>query len=186
MEFKQLTAMIFASGEPAEASRLASVLELDEETVHKICARIAAELEERASGLTLVRLDNSYQLCTRTEYAGQIKALLDIRRNMPLSQAALEVLAIVAYNQPVTKAFAEQVRGVNCSSIFATLMNKGLELIEAMHLFSMLPEKISIVIHRESIIHSMVEYIDHAVLAQMGVPDMRLCIQYAATPARLM
>lgn len=130
MEFKQLTAaveaMIFASGEPAEASRLASVLELDEETVHKICARIAAELEERASGLMLVRLDNSYQLCTRTEYAGQIKALLDIRRNMPLSQAALEVLAIVAYNQPVTKAFAEQVRGVNCSSIFATLMNKGL------------------------------------------------------------
>ena len=65
-------------------------------------------------------------------------------------------------------------------------MNKGLELIEAMHLFSMLPEKISIVIHRESIIHSMVEYIDHAVLAQMGVPDMRLCIQYAAPPARLM
>lgn len=66
----------------------------------------------------------------------------------------------------------------------ATLMNKGLELIEAMHLFSMLPEKISIVIHRESIIHSMVEYIDHAVLAQMGVPDMRLCIQYAATAPR--
>ena len=67
----------------------------------------------------------------------------------------------------------------------ATLMNKGLEFIEAMRLYRMPPEKISIVVHRESIIHSMVEYCDNAVLAQMGVPDMRLPIQYALTwPAR--
>ena len=67
----------------------------------------------------------------------------------------------------------------------ATLMNKGLEFIEAMRLYHMPPEKISIVVHRESIIHSMVEYCDNAVLAQMGVPDMRLPIQYALTwPAR--
>ena len=67
----------------------------------------------------------------------------------------------------------------------ATLMNKGLEFIEAMRLYHMPPEKISIVVHRESIIHSMVEYCDNAVLAQMGVPDMRLPIQYALTwPSR--
>ena len=67
----------------------------------------------------------------------------------------------------------------------ATLMNKGLEFIEAMRLYRMPPEKISIVIHRESIIHSLVEYCDNAVLAQLGVPDMRLPIQYAMTwPAR--
>ena len=67
----------------------------------------------------------------------------------------------------------------------ATLMNKGLEFIEAMRLYRMPPEKISIVVHRESIIHSMAEYCDNAVLAQMGVPDMRLPIQYALTwPAR--
>ena len=67
----------------------------------------------------------------------------------------------------------------------ATLMNKGLEFIEAMRLYHMPPEKISIVVHRESIIHSMVEYCDNAVLVQMGVPDMRLPIQYALTwPAR--
>ena len=67
----------------------------------------------------------------------------------------------------------------------ATLMNKGLEFIEAMRLYHMPPEKISIVIHRESIIHSLVEYADHAILAQLGVPDMRLPIQYALTwPAR--
>ena len=67
----------------------------------------------------------------------------------------------------------------------ATLMNKGLEFIEAMQLYRMPPEKISIVVHRESIIHSLVEYCDNAVLAQLGVPDMRLPIQYALTwPAR--
>ena len=63
----------------------------------------------------------------------------------------------------------------------ATLMNKGLEFIEAMHLYHMPPEKISIVIHRESIIHSLVEYCDNAVIAQLGAPDMRLPIQYALT-----
>ena len=63
----------------------------------------------------------------------------------------------------------------------ATLMNKGLEFIEAMRLYRMPPEKISIVVHRESIIHSLVEYCDNAILAQLGVPDMRLPIQYALT-----
>ena len=63
----------------------------------------------------------------------------------------------------------------------ATLMNKGLEFIEAMHLYQMPPEKISIVVHRESIIHSLVEYCDNAMIAQMGVPDMKLPIQYALT-----
>ena len=68
----------------------------------------------------------------------------------------------------------------------ATLMNKGLEFIEAMRLYRMPPEKISIVIHRESIIHSLVEYCDNAILAQLGTPDMRLPIQYALTwPRRI-
>lgn len=63
----------------------------------------------------------------------------------------------------------------------ATLMNKGLEFIEAMHLYRMPPEKISVLIHRESIIHSLVEYCDNAMIAQLGAPDMRLPIQYALT-----
>lgn len=63
----------------------------------------------------------------------------------------------------------------------ATLMNKGFEVIEACHLFNIDVDKVDVVVHRESIIHSMVEYIDNAVLAQMGVPDMRTCIQYALT-----
>jgi 1-deoxy-D-xylulose-5-phosphate reductoisomerase len=63
----------------------------------------------------------------------------------------------------------------------STLMNKGLELIEAVHLFNVKPEAIEVIIHRESIIHSMVEFPDSAVIAQLGLPDMRLCIQYAIT-----
>ena len=63
----------------------------------------------------------------------------------------------------------------------ASLMNKGLEVIEAMHLYRMPAEKIAVVIHRESIIHSLVEYCDNAMLAQLGAPDMRLPIQYALT-----
>lgn len=63
----------------------------------------------------------------------------------------------------------------------STMMNKGLEIIEAAHLFGVSPDDIEVVVHRESIIHSMVEFCDGAVIAQMGSPDMRLCIQYAAT-----
>ena len=63
----------------------------------------------------------------------------------------------------------------------ATLMNKGFEVIEAVHLFGVSSEQIRVVVHRESIIHSMVEYIDNSVIAQMSVPDMRLCAQYAMT-----
>ena len=63
----------------------------------------------------------------------------------------------------------------------ATLMNKGLELIEAVWLFGLTPEQVHIVVHRESVVHSMVEYDDHSVIAQMGVPDMRIPIQYALT-----
>ena len=63
----------------------------------------------------------------------------------------------------------------------ATMMNKGFEVIEAVHLFGVTPEQVEVVVHRESIIHSMVEYLDNAVIAQMSRPDMRLCVQYALT-----
>ena len=63
----------------------------------------------------------------------------------------------------------------------ATLMNKGFEVIEAAHLFGVASKNIEVVVHPESIIHSMVEYIDNSVIAQLSVPDMRLCIQYAVT-----
>ena len=66
------------------------------------------------------------QLCTKTEFEPYIRRAFEIKRNAPLSQAALEVLAIIAYNQPVTRAFAEQVRGVDSSGVISTLVEKGL------------------------------------------------------------
>ncbi len=130
MEIKQyqaaMEAVIFASGEPVAASRLAEVLDLDLETVIRLADDWMQDVNTRGGGLTAVRLDDSYQLCTNREYAGYVRQAMDIRRNTPLSQAAMEVLAIVAYNQPVTRAFIEQVRGVDCGAVVQGLATKGL------------------------------------------------------------
>lgn len=130
MEIKEyrsaIEAILFASGEPVSASRLAEVLELNEETVCCLAEDLKNEINIRAGGIMMVQLDDQYQLCTRKAYAEYVRRALDIRRNTPLSQAAMEVLAIVAYNQPVTKAFVEQVRGVDCAAVIQGLMQKNL------------------------------------------------------------
>lgn len=126
-EYKNaIEAILFANGDPIAAQRLAEILEIDEETVHRFAEDLMSEINTRAGGIAMVRLDDQYQLCTRKEYAPQVRSALDIRRNTPLSQAAMEVLAIIAYNQPVTKAFVEQVRGVDCSAVIQGLQQKGL------------------------------------------------------------
>ncbi len=122
----KLEAMLFASGEPVEAVKLAELLELDIESVTKMLAHLSDIYDENKSGLRLVRMDGKYQLCTREEYADDIRALLEVKKNTPLSQAAFEVLAIVAYNKAVTKSFVEQIRGVDCSGSIANLVQKGL------------------------------------------------------------
>ena len=71
-------------------------------------------------------MNKSYQMVSAKKFAPEIRKVMDLRRNTPLSQAALEVLAVVAYNQPVTKAFVEQVRGVDCSGVLGSLTTKGL------------------------------------------------------------
>lgn len=119
-------AILFASGEPLEIARIAEALETDIETTQLILSNYAKALDERQSGLCLLKLDERYQLCTRLEYAEKIRSVLEIKRNMPLSQAAFEVLAVVAYNQPVTKSYIEQIRGVDCSGVLSTLSVKGL------------------------------------------------------------
>ena len=119
-------AILFAAAEPLEAARIAQVLEITVEQAHELLAELSDSLDERNSGICLLRLDTKYQLCSRTDYIEEIRAVLDIKRNAPLSQAAFEVLAIVAYNQPVTKAFIEQVRGVDCSGVLTTLTQRGL------------------------------------------------------------
>lgn len=119
-------AILFASGEPVEAARIAEALEIEIETVTGALWELSRILDERESGICLLRLGSKYQLCSRTEYAQQVRNVLDIKKNAPLSPAAFEVLAVVAYNQPVTKAYIEQIRGVDCSGVVATLCQKGL------------------------------------------------------------
>lgn len=121
-----LEAMLFAAGDPVEAGKLADVLELDIETVEKLLGTLGAQYDERNSGLMLIRIDNKYQLCTREVFSEKVRKLMEIRKNAPLSNAAFEVLAIIAYNKTVTRSFIEQVRGVDCSGPVSSLVQKGL------------------------------------------------------------
>lgn len=119
-------AVLFAGGEPLSIERFAQVFEIEPEEVVETMEALEQKLKNNKSGLELVRMENTYQLATKTEYADYIKKAFDIKRRIPLSPAALEVLAVVAYNQPVTKSFIEQVRGVDCSGVVTTLIEKGL------------------------------------------------------------
>lgn len=119
-------AILFAAGEPLEVERIAEALEEDRDIVESILFSLQKNLDENDSGICLVKMDNLYQLCTRQKYADVVRAVLEIKKNAPLSNAAFEVLAVIAYNQPVTKAFIEQVRGVDCSGVIQTLTLKGL------------------------------------------------------------
>lgn len=121
-----LFAVLFAGGEPISAARLVKVLEIEPEQLDSLCTALADKLEKDELGIKLLELDGSYQLATREKYEGYIKEAFDLRRRTPLSQAALEVLSVIAYNQPVTKSFIEQVRGVDCSGVVGTLVEKDL------------------------------------------------------------
>lgn len=121
-----LEAVLFASGDPISIERLSQVFDIKPEEIEKYIAILADELDKRVAGVKLIRLENAYQLTTREEYADYIKKAFDIKRRTPLSPAALEVLAVIAYNQPVTRSFIEQVRGVDCSGVVSTLVEKDL------------------------------------------------------------
>ncbi len=121
-----IEAILFACGDPLELDKLASAAEIEAETVAKMIERLNDRYTEQGSAFRISRLGSSYQMTTLPEYAPQIKAALETRRQAPLSPAALEVLAIVAYNQPVTKSFVEQVRGVDSSGVVNSLVERGL------------------------------------------------------------
>ncbi|MBP3706104.1 MAG: SMC-Scp complex subunit ScpB [Clostridia bacterium] len=119
-------AVIFASGEPISIERLCQIFEISSEKVQEIAEDLSDKLEKGKRGIKLLKLQNTYQLSTEEKYAEYIKKTFEIKRRTPLSPAALEVLAVIAYNQPVTKSFIEQVRGVDCSSVVTNLVEKGL------------------------------------------------------------
>lgn len=130
MEIKKIRgaieAILFASGDSVSTDRVAQVLSLDRATAAKLLQSVMDDFNKEDGGVRIVKLEDSYQMCSNPIYAEEIRQALDLRRNTPLSQAAMEVLAIVAYNQPVTKAFVEQIRGVDCSGVLGSLTAKGL------------------------------------------------------------
>ncbi len=121
---KIIEAILFASGEPVKYSTLADILGYSVE----ITGRLVAEMEDLydGRGIMLARLGDACQLCSREQYIGYIRQALNIRVGGSLSNAALEVLAIIAYHQPVTKAYIEQIRGTDSGYALTSLVDRGL------------------------------------------------------------
>ena len=119
-------AVLFACGESVNAKRSAQALELDEKKVEPQLEALVNDYENVEHGIAVIKLNDSYLMCNKKQHGEAIRRVMDIKKNTPLSQAALEVLAVIAYNQPVTKAFIEQVRGVDCSGVIGSLTTKNL------------------------------------------------------------
>jgi segregation and condensation protein B len=118
--------ILFASGEPVSSDRIAAVLAVDKKLVLDIAERLSDKLSFEHRGIRLVRLGDSLQMCSSPEYADVIRLALEARKPPQLTQTALEILAIVAYFQPVTRAYIDKVRGVDSSYTLSSLCEKGL------------------------------------------------------------
>ncbi len=151
-----------------------------------VCAGELVMARARAVGAEILPVDSEHSAifqCLEGNRDRTVRRILLTASGGPFFGRSRAELAAVTRQQALKHPNWSMGAKITIDS--ATLMNKGLELIEAMRLYDMPPERIEIVVHRESIIHSMVEYSDGAVLAQLGLPDMRLPIEYALTwPAR--
>lgn len=121
-----IEAILFASGDPVSAERIALVLDSDTDTILRLGRELAAEYEDAGRGIRIVRLNDSLQMHSAPEWATEITRALEQRRAPKLSQASLEVLAVVAYFQPVTRAYIEQMRGLDSSYTVGVLAERGL------------------------------------------------------------
>lgn len=123
-----MEAVLFAAGYPVEYKKFAELFGITSRDVKRIIIDFADRYNEPSEirGVKLLVMDDSCQLCTNERYKDYIKAVLGIKENGSLSQSSLEVLAVIAYNQPVTKAYIEQVRGVDCSYPISSLCDKSL------------------------------------------------------------
>lgn len=119
-------AILFAHGEPIEAEKLCAAAGIESDMPEKLIQLLIDRYESTGSALTVLKLGNSYQLAVKAEFFDYVRAALESKKNTPLSPAAMEVLTIIAYNQPVTKGFVEHVRGIDSSSVVNSLVEKNL------------------------------------------------------------
>ncbi len=122
----KLEAVLFASGESISEDKLCAVLGVDKVTLFETAQNLADYYDYNRRGIKLIKLDNRYQLCSRAEYGREVRNALETRRRPTLTPSALEVLAIIAYKQPVTKAYIEQIRGVDSDYTVGSLIDKTL------------------------------------------------------------
>lgn len=119
-------AALFAVGSAMAYDKLAEALDTRTEYIPIILEELKKRYKERDTAIEVVIMKDHAELCTKSFYGDIVRKALEIRKNQPLSKAALEVLAVIAYNQPTTRAFVEKVRGVESPSVVATLAEKGL------------------------------------------------------------
>jgi len=121
-----LEALLFASGRAVDTKTLKNLLEVDENKVHELAETLKNKLENNQNGIKLIEINDGYQLSTDEKYYDQVCKLLDNRPKPSLSQAAMEVLAIMAYNPRITRAEVEKIRGVSSDSAINKLLEYGL------------------------------------------------------------
>lgn len=130
LEMKELEAalegILFAAGEPVHIDRICTALELDRPSAEKLLRKLHDYYAFERRGIRLIRMEDSWQLCSAPEYAGVIRRTFEIRKPAKLSQPALEVLAVIAYYQPTTRAYVDQVRGVDSAYTVGLLLERNL------------------------------------------------------------
>ena len=129
-EMKEIEAavegILFASGEPVHIDRICLAAELDRPTAELVLQKLMDYYSFERRGMRLLRLEDSWQLCSAPEYGDQIRKAFEIRKPAKLSQPALEVLTIIAYYQPTTRAYVDQIRGVDSSYTVGLLLDRHL------------------------------------------------------------
>ena len=121
-----IEAILFASGEPVELNRLAFAAEVDADEAEAAVKSLMDRLSFERRGIRIIKLDRAYQMCSSPEMSGYVTKALETRKPPKLSASQLETLTVVAYYQPATKAYVEQIRGVDSSYSVGALLNKQL------------------------------------------------------------
>jgi len=121
-----IEAVLFASGDPVQLDKLAEIIGHDKKTTKMIMSNLIYKYQNAARGIMIRQIDDGYQLCTKPEMDEYIQKLGSVRKRQGLTPAAYETLAIIAYNQPVTRAYIEQIRGVNSDSVIMKLVERNL------------------------------------------------------------
>ena len=130
LEMKELEAavegILFASGEPVHIDRICLALDIDRRSAEQVLRRLGDYYSYERRGMRLLQMEDTWQLCSAPDYADIIRRAFEIRKSAKLSQPALEVLSIIAYYQPTTRAYVDQVRGVDSAYTVGLLLDRNL------------------------------------------------------------